>query len=48
MNKAFNWGLPYSFRGLVHNHYGGKHGSMHGTREIAKSLHLDGQEIHCA
>jgi hypothetical protein len=21
--KAFNWGLAYSFRGLVHYHHGG-------------------------
>jgi hypothetical protein len=24
--KAFNWGLAYSFRGLVYYHYGGEHG----------------------
>jgi hypothetical protein len=25
--KALNWGLAYSFRGLVYDHYGGKHGN---------------------
>ena len=26
--RAFNWDLAYSFRGLVHLHHGGKHGDM--------------------
>lgn len=25
--KAFNWGLDHSFRGLIHDHHGGKYGS---------------------
>ena len=25
--KAFNWGLGYSFGGLVHDHHGREHGS---------------------
>lgn len=28
--KAFNWGLAYSFRGLVHCYHGRKHGSTRG------------------
>lgn len=24
-NEAFDWGLVYSFRGLVHDHYGWEH-----------------------
>jgi hypothetical protein len=26
--KAFNWQLAYSFRGLVHYHHGGEHGGV--------------------
>jgi hypothetical protein len=41
--KAFNWGLGYSSRGLVHYHHGRKyssreHGGMnHGAEEVAES-----------
>lgn len=44
--KAFNWGLVYSFRGLVHYHDGGEHGGTQVGMELEKLLrvlHLDSQ-----
>ena len=36
MEKAFNWGLAYSFRNLVHYH-GGGHGGRHVSEALADS-----------
>lgn len=40
-NKAFNWGLAYIFRGLVHDHHGREQGSMDRAGELTESLHSD-------
>jgi hypothetical protein len=34
---AFNGGLAYSFRGLVHYHHGREHGGMRGAGAVAEN-----------
>lgn len=36
--KAFNWGLAYGFRGLVHDHHGEKHGSKQTGMSLEQKL----------
>jgi hypothetical protein len=34
--KVFNWGLAYSFRGLVYGHHGGQHGDIEARMVLGK------------
>lgn len=36
-NKAFNWGLANSFRGLVHCHHGGNHSNAHDPGAVLRT-----------
>ena len=38
--KAFNFGLPYIFRGSVHYHHVGKRGSMQAGMVLEKELRV--------
>jgi hypothetical protein len=41
LKKAFNGGLAYSFRGLIHYHHGESVAAgTHGTGEVAESYNL--------
>ena len=40
IRKLIYLGLAYSFRGLVHYHHGGEHGSMQADRVLEKSLRV--------
>ena len=40
LTKGIYWGLAYRFRGLVHYHHGGKHGSMQADVVLEMVLEL--------
>jgi hypothetical protein len=39
-NENISLGLPYTFRGSVHYHHGGKHGSMQLDMVLEKELRV--------
>jgi hypothetical protein len=36
IKESISLGLAYSFRGVVHYHHDGKHGSMHGMGRVRR------------
>jgi hypothetical protein len=40
IKKTFNWGLAYSFRGLVYYHHGRKHGSTQASAGVVAESYI--------